>query len=56
MFPMDLSSTFKKTHYTITALNLIVFVTFHPILSKNVANFDCPVVFPPHGPPVRTNL
>jgi len=30
--------------------------TFHPKFSKNVASVDCPVVFPPQGPPVKTNL
>ena len=30
--------------------------TFQPRLSKNVARWAWPVVFPPHGPPVRTNL
>ena len=53
---MALDSILNITHCKITKQNVVVFITFHPILSKNVANLDCPVVFPPHGPPVRTSL
>ena len=37
-------------------LEMAPIYTFHPMLSKNVANFDWPVVFPPQGPPVKTSL
>ena len=30
--------------------------TFQPRLSKKVARWACPVVFPPQGPPVSTSL